>query len=236
MAHNNKNHMKKFLLAIIALGSMATANAQEHSWLVYGNVGFASDKLANKDNVITWNANPGVGYQFNSHWAVGLNLGWGQSSTKVNGDNNRTAVNSYEVGPFVRYTRELGTNGMFYYFGQLNASYMGGYTTYGDQPSTAKHTGFGINAFPAIGMHVSKCFGINFSIGGLEYTTDKYDGAANANNNFGFTFGQQMNIGAQWNFGCHGGHHHMHGKHHKKDSDEDDAPKKSKKSSDDDDE
>ncbi|MGN6567611.1 MAG: porin family protein [Flavipsychrobacter sp.] len=227
--------MKKFLLAILALGSVATANAQEHSWLVYGNVGITTQKDANKNNFLTWNVNPGIGYQFNTHWTVGLNLGWSQNSEKAYGDNNRTTINGYEIGPFVRYTRDLGTNGLFYYFGQLQASYMGGYTTYGSDPSYAKHTGFDIMAYPAIGMHVGKCWGINFSIGGIDYSTDKYDGAANANNSFQFTFGQQMNIGAQWTFGGHGGHK-MHGKHHKSDNDEDAAPKKSKKSSDDDDE
>jgi len=229
-----QNHMKKFLLAIIALGSLATAHAQEHSWLVYGNLGFTSSKDDAKNTNITWNANPGVGYQFNSHWTVGLNLGYSQNSEKLDGDNNRTTVNNYLVGPFVRCTHEIGTGGMFYYYGQLNASYEGGYTTYGDQPSFSKHTGFDVMAYPAIGMHVSKCWGINFSIGGIGYSTDKYDGAANANNSFNFTFGHQVNVGVQANLNCHG-HHHMHKKH----ADDDDAPKagkskKAKQSSDDD--
>ena len=227
--------MKKFLLAILAAGSLTVANAQEHTWLVYGNVGFNTYTNDAKDNVMMWNVNPGIGYQFNTNWTVGLNFGWGQASLKLNGSSDRASVNSYEIGPFVRWTHEIGSNGLFYYFGQLNAGYMGGYSTFGSAPSYDKHTGFDISAAPAFGMHISKCWGINFSIGGIEYQTDKYDGQANANNTFSFTYGRQVNIGAQWNLGGgHGGGHHMHhGKHHKG-GDEDTAPKKSKKASDDD--
>ena len=53
------------------------ANAQVY---VGGNVGIASSKIGNGDNVTTYKVLPEVGYNINKDWAVGTTLGWGKGS------------------------------------------------------------------------------------------------------------------------------------------------------------
>src|SRR5690242_8096491 len=115
--------MKKILLAVVALGSVMTANAQKGTWLLYGNVGLNSASDAQKNKNFNWNVNPGVGYQFSDHWTAGINLGWGQYSYKANGTSDKTTVNSYDLGLFGRYTKDI--NDMFYLYGQLDLGYQG---------------------------------------------------------------------------------------------------------------
>ncbi|MBA3829637.1 MAG: porin family protein [Taibaiella sp.] len=220
--------MKKILLAILAVGTIATANAQQGTWLRFGNVGITNNTDADKNNNFDWNVNLGIGYQFNTNWTAGLNLGWAQNpNTKLNGSNDRSTTNMYEAGIFVRYSHPV--NDLFFVFAQGDANYRGGYHTAGDNPADTKHTGFLIGVTPAVGMNIGCGAALTFSVGGLSYVTDKYDGAANANNTFAFTFGKTVNFGIQTNFSCH----HMHGMHHHmdKDGDDDDASRgKHKKS------
>src|SRR5690606_6373343 len=78
--------MKKFILAMLAVGAVASAQAQKPgSILIYGDAGFFSHKttnntglpgandVVNKEN--NWNITPGVGYQINRFLTLGLNLG-----------------------------------------------------------------------------------------------------------------------------------------------------------------
>ena len=55
--------MKKLILALIAAGSMATANAQSNSILLYGDLGLQTVRMQNLDKTTNWNASPGIGYQ-----------------------------------------------------------------------------------------------------------------------------------------------------------------------------
>ncbi len=220
--------MKKVILTLLAVGSIAVANAQPGSILLYGNVGITSQTDAAKTNNMAWNVNPGVGYQFNENWTVGLNLGWSQTSTKDSGRGNRYTVNNYNVGPFLRYTHSIG-NGLFYWFGQLNLGYMGTYSTFGSEPSFNKANGFNANIMPAVGINLGQGYALNFGIGGLGFSTLKESEASNSSSDFSFTFGQQFNVGLSKNFNCH----HMHGHHepgdemrHMDTSDDDNAPKK----------
>jgi len=231
----NKTHfMKKLILALLAVGTIATSNAQSGSILLYGNVGINTVKDSSNFHRTTWNASPGVGYQFNDFWTVGLNLNWAQYATKdASGDKNTT--NNYYVGPFIRYAHAIGKSNIFSWYTQADVQYQGGYSTHEGDPATAKHTGFYADIFPAIGVAIGHGMALNFSVGGLDYSSDKYDGVANPTHSFGFTFGHEVNIGISKNFNCHHSHTHhepgeeMH-RRHMKDEDEDDAPKSKKKS------
>ena len=66
--------MKKLILALIAAGSMATANAQSQSILLYGDLGLQTVRMQNLDKTTNWNASPGIGYQFNHNWTVGYSI------------------------------------------------------------------------------------------------------------------------------------------------------------------
>ena len=217
--------MKKIFLALLAVSSIATANAQKGSILLYGNLSFNTSTDVVKTKTTNWAAMPGIGYQFDNNWTAGLNLGFGEQGTQANGSSDKQTINTYNFGVFARYSHNMGN--IFYCYGQVDVSYTGGYTTFGSAPSFNKHTGLMADFVPALGMHLGKGWGMNFSVGGISYVTDKSaDAGATASNNLSITFGQQMNIGISKNFGGKGAAaHHMK----KKDKDDDDDAPKSKK-------
>jgi len=246
--------MRKFLLTILAAGSLAAANAQSAgSILVYGNIGFNTGKDSAKTTNTNFYINPGVGYALDNHWVIGLQGGFGSGTTKYDGGGKST-MNEFSVGVFGRYTKTLSN--VFSVYAQLDAGYMGSHSKdefSGVTVNDIKYSGFGANLYPVVSVAVGNWFGMNFSFGGLGYSTMKANtSGANASSNFSFNFGQTVNIGISKYFGCGG--HHMHGHHepgedtrHMDTSDDDDdtpkahkghdkKSKKSKKEKDSDDE
>ena len=65
--------MKKVLMTLAVAFVAVAANAQVY---VGGNVGIASSKSGNGDNVTTYKVLPEVGYNINKDWAVGTTLGF----------------------------------------------------------------------------------------------------------------------------------------------------------------
>lgn len=242
--------MKKLILAILALGTITAANAQEpHSILLYGDATFNTQRNADLSKTTNWDATPTIGYQFNHNWTVGLRIMWGQDATKDVAA-NKTTVNSYSVGPFARYSHYIGKSETFFWFGQADFGYAGGYTTNEGNPAVDKHTGVAIDIWPALGVNVGRGVALNFQVGGIGYGTDKYSNNTNpvlnenATNTFNFTFGKSVNFGISKNFNCG---HKMHSHHEPGDEihrrkadkmeDEDDAapkPKKKERNRDDD--
>ena len=237
--------MKKLILALLAMGTIATANAQEpKSILLYGDLGLHTtrDSAVVARKTTNWNANIGVGYQFNHNWTIGLKVMWGQDATKV--ATVSVTNNTYMVGPFARYSHYIRKSETFFWFSQLGFDYMGGYLTSGGNPAEYKHTGVAVNLFPALGINVGRGLALNFMIGGIGYSTDKMQSATYSTNKFDFTFGQQFNFGLSKNFNCG---HKMHSHHEPGDEvhrrradrmeDEDDAapkPKRKERNRDDD--
>ncbi len=244
--------MKKLILALLAAGTITTANAQEpHSILLYGNLDFTSnshDTLGGSSynhpaKSTMWDANIGIGYQFNRHWTIGLQVMWGQDAYKDYAGHKNTN-NNYMVGPFARYSHYIGKSETFYYYSQIDFDYHGGYHTAEGAAATGKHNGIYVGVYPALGINVGKGMGLNFAIGGINYTTDKTEGVVYATNTFNFTFGHQVNVGISKNFNVG---HKMHSHHEPGDEvhrrkadkmeDEDDAapkPKKKERNRDDD--
>jgi len=236
--------MKKLILALLAVGTLATANAQEpRSILLYGNVGLHQDRTPSLMKNTVWNATPGVGYQFNHNWTVGVNISWGQNAVKDSAG-SKTTDNMYSAGAFARYSQYIRKSEIFFWFAQYEFAYQGGYTTNDGNPAYNKRSGIYTNLFPAIGINVGRGLALNFSVGGVNYGTLKGDGAAYSDNRLNFTFGQMMNFGLSKNFNCG---HKMHAHHEPGDEvhrrkidkmeDEDDAapkPKKKQRSRDDD--
>ncbi len=244
--------MKKIILAFLAMGTMATANAQEpHSILLYGDVNLATQKNPDESKTTNWDANIGVGYQFNHNWTLGIKLMWGQDATKegntpaigmVPGEKNTD--NLYSVGPFARYSHYIGKSETFYWYSQLDFDYQGGYHTNEGNAATDKHTGMYLGIYPAIGANVGRGMALNFSIGGINYMSDKNQNNTNATTGFNLTFGQMVNVGLSKSFNCgHKMHSHhepgdeVHRRKAEKMEDEDDAapkPKKKERNRDDD--
>ena len=190
-----------------------------------------------------WDASPGVGYQFNHNWTLGLAISWGQHATKDSSGIKNTD-NMYKVGPFCRYSHYIGKSETFFWFGQLDFDYQGGYHTNEGAPASNKHNGVYVGVWPALGINVGRGLCLNFAVGGLSYSTDKVQDATYSTNTFDFSFGHQMNVGISKNFNCG---HKMHSHHEPGDEvhrrkadhseDEDDAapkPKKKERNRDDD--
>ena len=228
--------MKKLILALLAMGMIATASAQEpKSILLYGDATLKTDRTPSLLKLTNWDANIGIGYQFNHNWTLGLNIMWGQNATKDSAGHNNTD-NNYRVGPFARYSHYIRKSETFFWYSQLDFDYAGGYHTNDGNPATRKHTGVYVGLYPALGINVGRGLCLNFSVGGLNYSTDKVQSATYSDNQFNFTFGTQAHVGLSKNFNCG---HKMHSHHEPGDEvhrrkadkmeDEDDAAPKPKR-------
>lgn len=224
--------MKKILLSILAVGTIATANAQKGSILLYGNVGYNSSTDAAKTKTNTLDFNPGIGYQFNDMWTAGIAINM-HNVTNTPDVGTATKDNTMGIGVFGRYTKPV--NNIFSLYAQLDIMSLS--NTNDASGTDVKTTGMHVGVWPAVAVHIPNWFELNFSFGGLAYETAKTDGASNTATMLDFNFGQTMNIGISKNFGTgHKAHgHHEPGDETRKmntDEDDDDAPKakKSKKS------
>ena len=229
--------MKKLILALlVAAGSIATANAQEpKSILLYGDVHLNSVRDADLTKTTKWHANPGVGYQFNHNWTLGLSIYWGQDAVKDSAGVKNTD-NKYMVGPFARYSHYIRKSETFFWYAQFDFDYAGGYHTNEGNPATDKYNGVYAGFYPALGVNFGRGVCLNFSIGGINYSTAKIADATYSKNTFNFDFGQTWNAGISKNFNCG---HKMHSHHEPGDEvhrrkadrmeDEDDAAPKPKK-------
>jgi len=234
--------MKRLILALLAAGTVITANAQEpRSILLYGDLGLHTTTQPTPGSPLTtqkttgWNVTPGVGYQFNHNWTVGGNIGWRQDAVK-SATGVKTNVNNYTGGAFARYSQYIRRSEIFFWFAQYNFSYQGGYTTVAGNPAVDKHNGISTSLIPALGINVGRGLALNFGIGGIVYSTDKMDGATYSTNKFDIAFGQEFTMGLSKNFNCG---HKMHAHHEPGDEihrrkadkmeDEDDAAPKPKR-------
>ncbi len=236
--------MKKLFLALLAIGTIATANAQEpKSILLYGDATLATTRNDVLLKTTNWDANIGIGYQFNHNWTLGLKIMWGQAATKDSAGNHST-FNNYMVGPFARYSHYIRKSETFFWYSQFDFDYAGGYHTADGNPADVKHTGVYVGLYPALGINVGRGLCLSFAVGGINYQTDKVTSATNSTNSFNFTFGSQANVGLSKNFNCG---HKMHSHHEPGDEvhrrkadkmeDEDDAapkPKRKERNRDDD--
>jgi hypothetical protein len=211
---NLTTFMKKLFLSLLACGSIAAANAQAGSWLLYGQVGINANSYdenggtAGVANSIRWYATPGLGYQFDNHWTLGLYASYMNQGSKSLGTGqawNRT--NDWSAGVFVRYTEQL--NKLFSVYGQFNGGFLHGNTTLdGKVLTNSRYNGFELGFAPAIAANVHKGLAITFGIGGIRYSNTAYENRNNSNGSFAVTFGQQVNLGIQKNFGGH--NHRIH--------------------------
>lgn len=235
--------MKKLFLSLLACGSIAAANAQAGSWLLYGQAGVTASSYdgvhgpamgtGGYANSVNWYATPGLGYQFDNHWTLGMYGQYGNGGYKLTGTGQPwIRTNDWELGLFVRYTENL--NKLFAIYGQFNAGFTHGNTTLdGKVITNSRYNGFNLQFVPAIALNVHKGLALTFGIGGLGYHNEAYENTNNSNGTFDISFGQQVNWGIQKNFGGHNRRIHREpgtDRHMKNWRDDDgDAPRKSRK-------
>lgn len=173
--------MKKLLLCV-ALVVSTIATAQNGSILVGGNIEYSSDKIGDTRNE-SFNFSPTFGYQLNENWTTGINATIG--SVKM----EDTKSNNQKIGGFIRYAKPLGET--FAIYADLGTGYQ--------QNSINDAKGIYVYVAPALFINMKDGFGLNFSIGGINY--DNIDGKNDPRQEkFGFNFGKTVNIGISKNF------------------------------------
>jgi hypothetical protein len=199
LKQTKKQIMKKTVLALVTLVCLTTAaTAQKGSILLYGNVGFntnsnggdqgANGNVNNVASTGSFSINPGIGYQLNSAWTVGVEGGYNYADNGVEGISK-----TYKAGAFLRDAQHLA--GIFSIYEQLGIGYQGATDAFG-----TKASGFYATVTPAIYADVKNGFGLNFSVGGLGYSSLGVSGQPTGST-FGLTFGKTLSIGLSKNFG-----------------------------------
>lgn len=187
--------MKKVLFFASAFVIVSQAlKAQTGSILVGGSINFSSTKIPSSPNNIKYTSfdfNPTIGYQFTDNWTAGLVADIG-TANNTNAAGAGLKENIFGVGPFVRYAKSLSN--IFAIYGQVQ----GVFGT--DKLGNVKSNTAGISAFPAVFINVKNGFGLNFTVGGISYSSSKPSGGSSTNT-FGLTFGKSVGIGLSKNFG-----------------------------------
>lgn len=219
--------MKKFILALLAVSTFATAEAQKNTILKYGNAGIYRDQsdagAGNESRTFNWHINPGVGYQFTDHITLGLQGGFwsnfdeNRTSPSANQWNRNAMENrEWQLGIFYRYTHYFGN--IFYVFGQLDLSYVSGQDVSENETRQVDfannriaetviynydyYNGFMASYRPMIGMFIHDGFSLNFGFGDIAYRTTSYDVPKSTGNP---TIDQSFfafRFGQQFNFGA----------------------------------
>ncbi|GAA3779027.1 outer membrane beta-barrel protein [Flavobacterium ginsengiterrae] len=158
-------------------------NAQKNSVLLGGNIGFSSDKDG-ESKVENFEFSPKVGYQFAEKWTAGVE--GSIMNVKTTGEDK---TEKYKIGGFVRYSTPFSN--LFSFYMDLGAGYQN------TSLNNAKGIYAGID--PGLFINMKNGFGLNFSIGGINY--NNLDGKNDPRqNNLDFNFGKTLNIGISKNF------------------------------------
>ncbi len=182
--------MKKVLMTLAVAFVAIAANAQVY---VGGNVGIASSKIGNGDNVTTYKVLPEVGYSINKDWAVGTTIGWGKGTPVEIEDES---CNYFTVDPYVRYT--------FVHSKYINAFVDGGfgYTHYNnahvDGPSINE---WSVGLKPGIAVNLSPKVSFVAHVGFAGWKSAKADGADKDSHVWGVDLdGNNVTFGVYYNF------------------------------------
>jgi hypothetical protein len=192
--------MKKIILSIIILSSfILSSKAQTGSILLYGNIGFNTNKnggvvdVTNAGSIGSFSIDPGIGYQFNKNWTGGVEGGYNYF------DAGLEIQRDYSAGAFLRHSMSIA--GIFSWYTQLGIGYEGESINENSLNASDKATGFYVTITPAISANIKNGFALNFAIGGLDYKSLKWTDATTTSSTFGLTFGKEVSIGISKNFG-----------------------------------
>ena len=193
--------MKKIVLsaALIATGIFATA--QKNTILVAGEVGYATsnEKTSGYDyDTDQLTLNPKIGYQFNDHMTIGAEWNFQEGTTDT------AAGEAYDqdqkIGGFLRYSMPL--NNTFSAFADLGTGYQYVANNLNGVEQSAAD-GIYASLTPALFINMKNGFGLNFNIGGIEYSnlSEKAGYSSQDNDDFSFNFGKEVGFGISKNFG-----------------------------------
>lgn len=205
--------MKKMIVvAVLGLFGTQFAKAQvaKGDILVGGNVNFSTstskpDGVSDtKSTTTNFGISPKVGFALSDKWMVGVFAGTNFNTDKdeVAGVETKDQVNIITPGVFVRNYHVLGGS-KFAFFGEANVGYGFG-TSKTDGTETGKVTSLQVNVLPGISYFVTKCFVLEGSFGGINYTNmtneARPSGAKEKSNSFDLTFTKEINVGVSFLF------------------------------------
>ena len=189
------------------------------SWLVYGNLGFASQTNNNTSNgtdgkYTNVNYNIGLGYNLDDHFTVGVQNSMMYSKTKVTfagtsfADQNHN--DSWTLGLFLRHTT-CDFSKILFCFTQLNVTYYnvnaypnGAYaaSVYSNVTQDQIQNGYGLyaNIIPSMGVRLPKNYALTLNFGGLEYSYLTQDHGNGTSSNINLTFLNEIKLGVQKEF------------------------------------
>jgi len=174
--------MKKLLVAVVILFT-TMASAQKNSILLGGNVGFSSEKIG-ESKTEGFDFSPKVGYQFSDKWTLGVE---GTIANEKVAGNERTE--KYKAGVFTRYSVPLSN--LFSFYTDLGVGYQ--------ERSIDNTKGVYASLTPALFINMKRGFGVNFSIGGIDYNNYSAKGTAREQR-LDFNLGNSVKIGVSKNF------------------------------------
>ncbi|MGN7783519.1 hypothetical protein ACTJIJ_03295 [Niabella sp. 22666] len=220
--------MKKILLLTAGVIISSMSFAQKGTVLVGGNVEFKKTDnllilaLTSETNGTSRSSElaPYIGYQFSEKLTAGATLSVISSKYENVRDVYYPGVGymnfettskgkDWVMGPFLRYTEKLSD--IFSVFGQLEGLYMSGKRDWGTKTSSPESptqlvreetsfNGVRLRLFPAVFVNVKKNFGLNLSIGGIEYQKYGQKDSDKKPSSFSLSFGKTASIGISKNF------------------------------------
>lgn len=220
--------MKKILLLTASVIISTMGFAQKGTVLVGGNVEFKKTDnllilaLTSETNGTSRSSElaPHIGYQFSEKLTAGATISVISSKYENVRDVYYPGVGymnfettskgkDWVMGPFLRYTEKLSD--IFSVFGQLEGLYMSGKRDWGTKTSSPESptqlvreetsfNGVRLRLFPAVFVNVKKNFGLNLSIGGIEYQKYGQKDSDKKPSSFGLSFGKTASIGISKNF------------------------------------
>ena len=196
--------MKKVLLAgAIALFGLSNAQIAKGTTYLSGQVGYSSTQNNNNDDKVEdFTVVPTVGYFVANNVAVGLGVGYTNSSTTTNSAitnvETKFSTDAFVVAPFVRKYWTLSDK--LYFFGQLavpmqfgktetetSSVATTGNTVVSNSTSTeAKYTKIGVTVKPGLDYFLNKNWSIEATIGEFGYNNFKYKDLDKSTDNFNF--------------------------------------------------
>lgn len=183
--------MKK-ILVIAALALVSFAHAQKGTVLVAGSIDYNSIKQGGASSS-SFGFSPKVGYQFTDNLTAGL-----EASIRNIKDENDNKDYVTKFGAFLRYAQSLG--GVFSAYADLGLGMQNEKFTPSGGDSF-KGNGFYTGITPALAINLRNSLCLNFSVGGLNYSSVKEDAdGAEALETFNFNFGQAFSVGLSKNF------------------------------------
>ena len=179
--------MKKIMMTLAAVCVAATMNAQVY---LGGGLGVATSSYDGNSTTV-WSILPEIGYNLDENWAVGMTVGYGESTVKVSGVKEK--VKTFQISPYARYT--------FVKFDKVNLFVDGGVAYKHENYAGTKTNTFGVGLKPGVAVNLNDKLSFVAHVGFLGYENEKVKGDDKSTNTFGFNLnGNSLSFGVYYNF------------------------------------